>query len=79
MSSLGLNYAFIKGSLPAGTAAATASVTVLGEATWFEPAVDSDATTVAQVLNCMAITPRARAGFARSGLPESGAKFHVAA
>lgn len=51
VSSLGLNYAFIKGSLLPGTAAATASVTVLGEATRFEPAVDSDATTVAQVLN----------------------------
>jgi hypothetical protein len=48
--SLGLNYAFIKGSLTPGTAACTSSVTVLGELTRFEPASDSDVTQVAQIV-----------------------------
>lgn len=51
ISALGLNYAFIKGSLLPGTAAATSAVIVLGEATRFEPASDSDASTVAQIVN----------------------------
>lgn len=50
VSSLGLNYAFIKGSLLPGTAAANSSVTVLGELTRFEPASDSDDPAVKQIL-----------------------------
>lgn len=51
VSALGLNYAFIKGSLLPGTAASNSAVIVLGEATRFEPASDSDATTVAQIVS----------------------------
>jgi hypothetical protein len=51
VSALGLSYAFIKGSLLPGTAAANSSVTVLGEAVRFEPVTDIDATTVAQIVN----------------------------
>ncbi len=47
---LGLGYAFIKGSLLPGTAAANAAVIVLGELTRFEPASDSDDPKVAQVV-----------------------------
>lgn len=50
VSALGLNYAFIKGSLLPGTAAANSAVVVLGELTRFEPASDGDATQVAQIV-----------------------------
>ena len=51
VNALGLNYAFIKGSLLPGTAAANSAVVVLGEATRYEPASNSDATQVAQIVN----------------------------
>lgn len=51
VNALGLNYAFIKGSLLPGTAASNSAVIVLGEAVRFEPASDIDATTVAQIVN----------------------------
>ncbi|SIN70743.1 hypothetical protein SAMN05444166_0290 [Singulisphaera sp. GP187] len=51
VSALGLNYGFIKGSLLPGTAAANSAVVVLGELTRFEPASDSDATQVAQIVS----------------------------
>lgn len=51
ISSLGLNYAFIKGSLLPGTAASNSAVIVLGEATRFEPASDSDDAAVKQIVN----------------------------
>lgn len=51
VSALGLNYAFIKGALLPGTAAANSAVIVLGEATRFEPASGIDATAVKQIVN----------------------------
>ena len=51
INALGLGYRFIKGSLLPGTAAANSAVIAIGALTRFEPAVDSDATTVAQVLS----------------------------
>jgi hypothetical protein len=51
LSALGLNYAFIKGSLLPGTAASNSSVVVLGELGRTEPGTDYDATQVAQIVN----------------------------
>lgn len=51
VNALGLNYAFLKGSLLPGTAASNSAVIVLGEATRFEPASDSDDATVKQIVN----------------------------
>lgn len=51
VNALGLSYTHIKGSLLPGTAASNSAVFVLGEATRFEPASDSDDATVKQILN----------------------------
>lgn len=50
VSSLGLNYAFIKGSLLPGTAASNSAVIVLGVLARFEPTSSNNATTVAQTV-----------------------------
>jgi hypothetical protein len=50
INALGLGYRFIKGSLLPGTAAANAAVIVLGSDVRFEPARNSDATSVVQTL-----------------------------
>ncbi|WP_406699242.1 hypothetical protein V5E97_10230 [Singulisphaera sp. Ch08] len=51
VQALGLNYAFIKGSLLPGTAAANSAVVVLGELARFEPTSSNNATTVAQTVS----------------------------
>jgi hypothetical protein len=51
VNALGLNYAFIKGSLLPGTAASNSAVIVLGEAGRFEPVTDFDDATVKQIVN----------------------------
>lgn len=51
VSALGLNYAFIKGSLLPGTAASNSAVVVLGELSRFEPASALNSTAVVQTVN----------------------------
>lgn len=51
VNALGLNYAFIKGSLLPGTAASNSAVIVLGEAGRFEPMANSNDATVKQIVN----------------------------
>jgi len=50
VSALGLNYAFLKGSLTPGTAASNSAVVVLGESVRHEPASTGNATSVAQTV-----------------------------
>lgn len=51
INSLGLGYTFVKGSLLPGTAAANSAVIVLGSDVPFEPASNSNVSTVAQTVN----------------------------
>lgn len=51
IQALGLNYAFIKGSLVPGTAASNSSVVVLGAVGRYEPISLQNAATVVQKLN----------------------------